>query len=149
MTVMVYRTQDGLTNYGFSIDFQSDIGWRVYIIFRPFRQGLEDSRTLPYQAIDGEGRRYVDWPKKLDNLGDARMVATFWAELVQDYHRAQVKKVLDDELIERYRRAQEQRKVTRLTQIVSATTPPTPVRQASDVRTAAPSSRIPGPQWSR
>ncbi|MGH3867599.1 MAG: hypothetical protein ACRDQ4_15970 [Pseudonocardiaceae bacterium] len=112
MTVMVYRTQDGLTNYGFSIDYQPDIGWRVYIIFRPFRQGLEDSQPLPYQATDREGRRYVDWPKRLDNLGDARTVAMFWAELVQDYHRAQVKKTLDDELSECYRRAQERRKVT-------------------------------------
>jgi hypothetical protein len=111
MTVMVYRTQDGLTNYGFSIDFQPDIGWRVYIIFRPVRQGFDDSQSLPYQAIDHEGRRYVDWSEKLDNLGDARTVATFWAELVQDYHRAQVKKALDDELVERYRRAQERKKV--------------------------------------
>lgn len=111
MTVMVYRTQDGLTNYGFSIDFQPDRGWRVYIIFRPVCQGLDDSQPLPYQAIDREGRRYVDWSEKLDNLGDARTVATFWAELVQDYHRAQAKKALDDELIEHCRRAQGRKNV--------------------------------------
>jgi hypothetical protein len=109
MTVMVYRTQDGLTNYGFSIDFRPDIGWRVYIIFRPVCQGLDDSPSLPYQAIDSDGRRYVDWSERLDNLGDARTVAAFWAELVQDYYRAQVKKALDDELVEHYRRAQERR----------------------------------------
>lgn len=112
MAVMVYQTQDGLTNYGFSIDFQPDMGWRVYIIFRPVRQGVDDSSLLPYQAIDDEGRRYVDWSGKIDNLGDARTVAMFWAELVQDYYRAQVKKVLDDELVERYRRDQERRKAT-------------------------------------
>jgi len=32
MVVMDYRTQDRLTDYGFSIEFQSDIGWRAYII---------------------------------------------------------------------------------------------------------------------
>ncbi len=138
MAVMVYRTQDGLTNYGFSIDFQSDIGWRVYIIFRPVRQGLDDSQSLPYQAIDHEGRRYVDWSEKLDNLGDARTVATFWAELVQDYHRAQVKKALDDELVERYRRAQVRKKVI----------PATPDRlgaDAADAGAASPGRQDRGP----
>ncbi len=33
MVVRDYRTQDGLADYGFSIEFQSDVGWRVYIIF--------------------------------------------------------------------------------------------------------------------
>lgn len=33
MAVRNYRTQGGLADYGFSIEFQSDVGWRVYIIF--------------------------------------------------------------------------------------------------------------------
>jgi hypothetical protein len=28
-----YWTQDGLADYGFSIEFQADVGWRAYIIF--------------------------------------------------------------------------------------------------------------------
>ena len=112
MAVMVYRTQDGLTNYGFSIDFQPDIGWRVYIVFQPFRQNDDDSPLLPYAATDRAGRRYVNWSEKLDNLGDARTVAAFWAELVQDYQRTQEQRALDVELIECYRRAQERRRTT-------------------------------------
>ena len=72
MTVMDYRTQDGLADYGFSIEFQSDVGWRAYIIFEPFHQGHDDSLKPPYQSIGGDGRRYVDWSPKLDNLGEAK-----------------------------------------------------------------------------
>jgi hypothetical protein len=108
MVVMGYRTQDGLADYGFSIDFLPRIGWRVYIIFQPFHQSDDDSLHLPYQAVDGDGRRYVDWSGKLDNLGDAKTVAALWAELVQGYRRAQEQRAL----IERYRRTQERRRAT-------------------------------------
>jgi hypothetical protein len=89
MAVMDYRTQDGLADYGFSIEFQSDVGWRVYIIFQPFCLTHDDSAQLLYQSIDRNGRRYVDWAAKLDSLGDAKMVAAVWAELIQRYQPAQ------------------------------------------------------------
>ena len=111
MTVMDYRTRDGLAEYGFSIDFEPARGWRVYIIFQPFRQE-DDSLSLPYQAIDSNGRRYVDWPEKLDSLGDAKTVAGLWAEEAQRYHRTQKQRSLHVELIERHRRTQEQRRTT-------------------------------------
>ncbi|MGH3815851.1 MAG: hypothetical protein ACRDUV_25940 [Pseudonocardiaceae bacterium] len=89
MTVMDYRTQDGLADYGFAIEFQSDGGWRVYIIFLPLHRGHDDSLQLPYQAIDRNGRRYVNWSSKLDNLGEARTVAALWAELIHRYQHSQ------------------------------------------------------------
>jgi len=87
MAVMDYRTRDGLADYGFSIEFQPEEGWRVYVIFNPF---YEDSGSLrlPYEAIKN-GRRYVDWRAKLDSLGDAKTVAALWAELVQRYWHAE------------------------------------------------------------
>jgi hypothetical protein len=85
MAVMEYRTRDGLADFGFSIEFQSDRGWRVYIIFDPFNYGDERTVDLPYQSIDAEGRRYVNWPPVLDSLGDAKTVAGIWAELAQHY----------------------------------------------------------------
>lgn len=99
MAVMTYRTRDGLADYGFSIDYQSSAGWRVYIVFESVRHGGGDSLALPYQAIDTDGRRYVDWSEKLDNLGDAKMVAELWAEVVQGFRRDQALR----ELIERFR----------------------------------------------
>jgi len=109
MAVMDYWTQDGLAGYGFSIEFQPDIGWRVYIMFDSF-QGYDDSRRFPYQSIDGDGRRYVNWPSKLDSLGDARTVAALWAELAQRYHRTLERHELYLELIQRYQRIKEPRK---------------------------------------
>jgi hypothetical protein len=112
MAVMEYRTRDGLANYGFSIEFQQDKGWRVYIIFSPFHPGHDDILQLPYQSIDDNGRRYVEWSEKLDNLGDAKTVAALWAELAQRYERAQVQHGDYVDLIERYQRAREQRTTT-------------------------------------
>jgi hypothetical protein len=85
LTVMTYRTRDGLADYGFSIKFESDGGWRIYIIFQPFCQAHDESLRLPYQSIDSKGRRYVDWSEKLDSLGDAKTVAALWAELAHRY----------------------------------------------------------------
>jgi hypothetical protein len=112
MIVMDYQTQDGLADYGFSIEFQPNIGWRVYIIFQPTYQGHDDILRLPYQSIDDNGRRYVELYEKLDNLGDAKTVAALWAELAQRYQRAQVQLGGYVDLIERYRHAREQRKST-------------------------------------
>ncbi len=75
-----------------SIEYQSIIGWRVYIIFRPFHQDHDDSAQLPHQSTDDSGRRYVNWSAKLDSLGEARTVAELWAEMVQRYEHANVKK---------------------------------------------------------
>jgi hypothetical protein len=98
MAVMDYRTQDGIANYGFAIEFQSDKGWRVYIIFQPFNHDHDHdhdhdhSLKLPHQSTDRTGRRYVNWPSKLDSLGDAKTVAALWAELIQRYQRTQEEK---------------------------------------------------------
>jgi hypothetical protein len=111
MAVMAYRTRDGLAEYGFSIDYQPSMGWRAYIVFQPFHQ-LVDGLQLPYQAIDDDKRRYVDWSEKLDSLGDAKTVAALWAELVQDYRSTQEQKTFFEELIERYRRDHERKRAT-------------------------------------
>jgi hypothetical protein len=89
MVVMDYRTQDRLADYGFSIEFQSDVGWRAYIIFQLSRQGDDDSLSLPYQSIDHNGRCYVNWPARIDSLGEAKTVAALWAELIQRYQSAE------------------------------------------------------------
>jgi hypothetical protein len=112
MAVMAYRTRDGLADYGFSIDYQPSMGWRVYIVFRPFHQSQEDGLLLPYQALDANNRYYVDWSEKLDSLGDAKTVAALWAELAQGYQRDQEQKTLFEDLIERARRDHERKRAT-------------------------------------
>ena len=83
VVVVNYQTRDGLAEYAFSAEFQPDKGWRVYIVFQPYHQDEEVDPRLPYQSVDSDGRRYVDWPSRIDNLGDARMVAELWAERIQ------------------------------------------------------------------
>ncbi|MGH3274479.1 MAG: hypothetical protein ACRDQX_01820 [Pseudonocardiaceae bacterium] len=87
MTVMDYRTRDGLADYGFSIEFQSTLGWRAYIVFQPPSQDSDNKSPCPYQATDHSGRSYVDWPAKLDSLGEAKTVAALWAEINERYQR--------------------------------------------------------------
>jgi hypothetical protein len=89
MVVMAYRTRDRLADYGFSIEFQSDSGWRVYLVFLPHHQNDKDSR-LPYLSIDHVGRRYVDWSGYINDLGEARTVAELWAEIAQSHQRSGV-----------------------------------------------------------
>jgi hypothetical protein len=88
MAVMDYRTEDGLAHYGFSLESHSGGGWQVYIIFQPFYENHDDLQ-LPHQSIDLNGRRYVNWPSKLESLGDAKTVAALWAELIHRYPRTQ------------------------------------------------------------
>ncbi|MGH3782188.1 MAG: hypothetical protein ACRDRO_16605 [Pseudonocardiaceae bacterium] len=92
MTVMNYRTQDGLADYGFSIEYQSSTGWRIYIIFRPFHQDHDDNSKFPYQATDDNGRRYVNWSAEIDSLSEARAVAELWAEMIRRYERAEAER---------------------------------------------------------
>jgi hypothetical protein len=109
MVVMGYRTRDGLADYGFSIEHQSSMGWRVYIIIQPSRRGRNGKSLLSYESVDDEGRCYVDWPGKLDSLGDAKTVAALWAERAQQDLRAQEQHALYVELIELYLHAKEQK----------------------------------------
>jgi len=113
MAVADYQTRDGHADYGFSIEFSPDVGWRVYIIFDPFHLGNSDSVELPYQLIDSAGRRYVDCSSRLQSLGEAKTVAGLWAELVQRYQRTQEQHALYKELIEHHLRTREQRRTIR------------------------------------
>jgi hypothetical protein len=137
MVAMDYRTRDGLADYGFSIEPQSHDGWRVYIIFRPFRCASNDPLQLPYQSVDNKGRCYVNWPSRLDSLGEAKTVAGLWAELVEPYRRAQEEKALYVELIEGYFHAQEQ-KMTSVPTQASLGDAAGPHREASEQRDCDP-----------
>jgi hypothetical protein len=111
MTVMDYRTRDGLADIGFSIEFQTDTGWRVYIVFDSFYRSGDHDLDLPYQSIDRAGRRYVNWAPKIDTLGEAKIVAGIWAELAQGNRRAQEERALHVKLIQRHLRAEKQKRV--------------------------------------
>lgn len=148
MVVMHYRTRDGLADYGFSIEFQPDRGWRVYVVFDPFHKGPDDGPQLPYQSFDDDGHRYVDWPSKFDNLGDAKTVAELWAELAQRYQRVQEERDLYVELIQQYQRTQEQKRGNNdAAKAMGSTARSEPVGAADPQRDRAPGRRR--PRWRR
>ena len=89
MVAVAYRTQDRLADYGFSIEYYPDVGWRVHIAFLPCHHDHNESLRGPYLSIDGDGRYYVDWPAKIDSLGEARTVAELWAEIMQNCQHAE------------------------------------------------------------
>jgi hypothetical protein len=148
MVVMHYRTQDGLADYGFSIEFQPDRGWRVYVVFDPFHKGQDDSPKLPYQSKDDNGHRYVDWPSKFDSLGDAKTVAELWAELAQRYQRVQEERDVYVELIQRYQRTQEQKRGNNeAAKTTESTAHDEPIGAVDPQRDRAPGRRR--PYWRR
>lgn len=100
MAVMSYRTEDGFADYGFSIEYQQDAGWRVYIVFEPPYQNHNNNLRAPYQSIDHEERRYIDWSSRLDSLGDAKTIATLWAEIAHRCRVAYKQKINNDQGID-------------------------------------------------
>lgn len=134
MTVLDYRTRDGLADIGFSIEFQPDTGWRVYIIFDSFYRGRDNDLDLPHQSIDPAGRRYVNWPPKIGSLGEAKIVAGIWAELAQ---RAQAQRALYTKLIQRHLSTEKQKGV--------APANPGGLDTAVNTDTAAPGRRYRAP----
>ncbi|MGH3720475.1 MAG: hypothetical protein ACRDRI_16850 [Pseudonocardiaceae bacterium] len=82
---MNYQTRDGLADYGFSIEHKPAVGWRIYIVFQPLRRSNGDNPQVPYRATDHDGRSYVNWSARLDNLDDAKTVAALWAE-ISEHH---------------------------------------------------------------
>lgn len=88
MVVMAYRTQDRVADFGFSLEFQPEIGWRVYIVFLPVN---DQELCFPYQSADRNGRHYVDWAARIGSLGEARIVAELWAEIARRYQHSDVR----------------------------------------------------------
>ena len=78
----------------------------MYILFDSFRKGQYNGPQSPYEALDNDGRRYVDWRSKLDSPADARKVAELWAELVHGDQQARTEYDLYVELIQQYMRTE-------------------------------------------
>ena len=82
-----YRTSDGLADYSFSFENQSDGTWRAYIEDQPSYRGRETGGYSTHRLTDGVGRKYVCWTKPLSSLEEAKQVAGLWADKTQQYIR--------------------------------------------------------------
>lgn len=104
----------GLQNAGWTRDlwllYRAPFGCglaRVHNVIPSFQGNIIPD--LPYEAVDDKRGHYVNWPAKLDSLAEARTVAGIWAELAEQYRRAQERKALYIELIDRYVQTREKR----------------------------------------
>ncbi|MGH3944997.1 MAG: hypothetical protein ACRDSI_08140 [Pseudonocardiaceae bacterium] len=104
MAVMNYRTQDGRADYGFSIEFRPDKGWRIYIISIRSRTAKTTTRNFPTKPSTTDG---VTWtghrssqPRRRENN------FALWAELAQRYHHTQEEKRFYTEQARRRRRSE-------------------------------------------
>ena len=81
-----YRTKDGLADYGFSLERQSDASWRAYIDSAP-GYGLRSSDQHSTHRLRDGNRWYVCWTGRFQTETDARNVAALWADRTQRYIR--------------------------------------------------------------
>jgi hypothetical protein len=82
---LYYRTKDGLSDYGFSFESQSDGSWRAYIVSMPSYGHRDTSLHVTHRLRDLDGRYYVCWSQPLYSLEDIKKVAALWADLTQEY----------------------------------------------------------------
>lgn len=85
MSFAYYRTKDGLADYGFSFERQSDGSWRAYIVSMPSYGWRDTSLHITHRLRDSDDRYYVCWSQPLRSEADARKVAALWADLTQEY----------------------------------------------------------------
>ena len=81
-----YRTRDGLADYGFSLERQSDGAWRAYIESAPSYGLRSGDQNLTHRLRDGS-RWYVCWTGRFETETQARAVASRWADRTQRYIR--------------------------------------------------------------
>lgn len=79
-----YRTRDGLYDYQFSFEEQSDHSWLIFILYQPSYNGRRTDNHSTHR-LTRRNRYYVCWTRKLTSLAEAKQVAALWAEATQSY----------------------------------------------------------------
>ena len=80
-----YRTQDGIADYQFSFEQQSNGSWRVYILEQPSYEDRPANANGTHRLTDMQGRSYICWTDALITYSDAERVAALWADATQVY----------------------------------------------------------------
>ena len=87
MSVIYYRTKDGLADYQFRIEELSDGTWRAYIVSQPSYRDRDTGLHATHRLTDG-GRYYVCWDRRLRSEHESREVSAVWADATQQYIRS-------------------------------------------------------------
>lgn len=86
MNTALYRTKDGLSDYRFSFEQESDGTWRVFILSYIDYRGRASDCHSTHRLNDGS-RQYICWTAPIYSEADARAVAALWADKTQRYIR--------------------------------------------------------------
>jgi hypothetical protein len=81
---VLYRTRDGAADYAFCFEAIQDRGWRIHIESQPSYQDRPTDPANTQRACEND-RYYIDWPRPIESLSDAKIVAAIWADKTQDY----------------------------------------------------------------
>lgn len=82
-----YRTRDGMADYGFSFERDSNGTWRAFITSQPSYRGADDGLHATHRLRSTDGRYYVCWTGSIYSLDEIMAVARLWADATQDYIR--------------------------------------------------------------
>jgi hypothetical protein len=85
--VVFYRTRDGGSDYGFSIERQSDGTYRPYIASQPTYGSRSTGAHETHRLTGAGGRKFVCWDRPLHSEEEAKTVAALWADATQNYIR--------------------------------------------------------------
>jgi hypothetical protein len=80
-----YRTQDGMCDYAFSIEEQSNGQYRSYIVWQPDYGNRSTDALSTHRHTGSGGRSYVCWSKPIYSPEDALRVSAAWADATQQY----------------------------------------------------------------
>jgi hypothetical protein len=83
---LYYRTRDGLADYRFSIERQSNGTYRSYIIDQPYYVTTSNAAAT-HRIADANGRLFICWSEPLRSTADARRVSAAWADSMQQHVR--------------------------------------------------------------
>lgn len=90
-----YRTKDGRTDYGFSIEQQSDGSLRAFIASMPgYGSRSTDAHTT--HRLTDNGRHFICWNKKLYDEDELKSVISLWSDATQEYIKSGI--TIDDQM---------------------------------------------------
>ena len=79
-----YRTKDGMADYKFSFEKQSDGSLRAYIEGMPSYGARDPDRRVTHRNTDGS-RMWVCWDTPIYREDELRQIVAVWSDLTQTY----------------------------------------------------------------
>lgn len=81
-----YRTQDGQSDYEFSLEQQPGGNWRAYIVSQPSYQGRPTDGDSTHRLTElGTGRKFVCVRAPVRSREELKKIVAAWSDRTQRY----------------------------------------------------------------